>query len=44
MPSDAPGQILRQPPVDRLRSCAPCAQVVFLPTLTPYLSMTTLTT
>jgi hypothetical protein len=44
MPGDAPGQPLRQPPVDRLRNGALDAQVVFLPTRTPYLSMSTRTT
>ena len=41
---DAPGQPLGQPPVDRLRNRPGRAQVVFLPTLTPYFSMTTFTT
>jgi hypothetical protein len=41
---DAPGDPLRQPPVDRLRRGARSAQVAFLPTFTPYFSMTTLTT
>ena len=41
---DATRQPLGQPPVDRLRAGARSAQVDFLPTLTPYFSMTTLTT
>ena len=41
---DAPRQALGQPPVDRFRSGARGAQVDFLPTLTPYFSMRTLTT
>jgi hypothetical protein len=41
---DAPGHPLRQPPVDRLRGGAGRAQVAFLPTRTPYFSMTTRTT
>jgi hypothetical protein len=41
---DAAGEPLGQPPVDRLRDGPGRAQVVFLPTRTPYLSMTTFTT
>jgi hypothetical protein len=41
---DATRQPFRQPPVDRLRRDGRRAQVDFLPTLTPYLGMTTLTT
>jgi hypothetical protein len=41
---DAPGQPLGQPPVDRLRDRPGRAQVVFLPTRTPYFSMSTFTT
>ena len=41
---DAPGQPFGQPPVDRLRDSPGRAQVVFLPTRTPYFSMSTFTT
>lgn len=41
---DAPGQPFGQPPVDRLRGRPGRAQVVFLPTRTPYFSMSTFTT
>jgi hypothetical protein len=41
---DAARQPLRQPPVDRLRGDARRAQLDFLPTFTPYFSMTTFTT
>jgi hypothetical protein len=40
---DAPGQPLRQPPVDRLRGGARRGQLDFLPILMPYFSITTLT-
>jgi hypothetical protein len=44
MPGDAPGQALGQPPVDGFRNRPRAAQVDFLPTLTPYFSMSTFTT
>jgi hypothetical protein len=41
---DAAGQPFGQPPVDRIRDGVRRAQVVFLPTRTPYFSMSTRTT
>ncbi len=41
---DPPGETLGQPPVDRVGNGSRRAQVVFLPTRTPYFSMSTLTT
>ena len=44
VPGDAAGEPLGEPPVDRLGNRPGRAQVVFLPTRTPYFSMSTFTT